>query len=53
MIFGEHDHFLGDGVILHQNEYNLFYHKFGAKYFHVKQLFLEKAVFSMKTVKTI
>ncbi len=37
-----HDNFLGDGVILRQNEYNIFYHKLNVKYFHIRQFFWKK-----------
>ncbi len=43
--------FWGDGVILRQNEYNLFYHKLDAKYFHVKQFFRKKQYFLEKPSK--
>ncbi len=35
-IFGGHDHFLEEGSSHAKNEYNLFYEKLDAKYFHVK-----------------
>ncbi len=47
-----HDHFLGDEVILLQNECNLFYHKLDAKFFNVNNFF-GKAFFSVETTKTV
>ncbi len=50
-MFEEHDNFLENGVILHQSECKLFYHKLDAKYFHVKQFFWKKQYFLRKFAK--
>ncbi len=41
------------GLSYAKNEYNLFYHKLDAKYFHVKQFFHKKQFFFEKTAKTV
>ncbi len=51
-ILGGRDHFLG-GVILRKNEYNLFYRKLDAKYFHVKSFFRKQQYFPRKLQKTV
>ncbi len=51
--FRRYDHFLGGGVILRQNECNLFYHKLGAKYFYAKQFFQKKQYFQEGRQKTV
>ncbi len=52
-IFGVHDYFLGDEVVLRQNEYNVFYYKLDAKYFYVKQFFWKKQYSLKKLQKTV
>ncbi len=47
-----HDHVLGDGAILHQNECKLIYHKLGAKYCHVNNFFGKSSFFLQKLQKT-
>ncbi len=36
-----------------KNEYNIFYHKLDAKYFHIKQFFRKQQYFLRKLQKTV